>query len=134
MAHPFHARIEKSQTTASVSANRRTFVGWATAGAAGLLALIAAKSAEAQRPRTRFNRPRYGVTTQALGEEGGRRPSYTTQALGEEGGRYTTYATGEEGGVTTYALGEEGGNFYRPAPPPRNGGGTVTTFAIGEEG
>jgi hypothetical protein len=43
----------------------------------------------------------------------------TTQAVGEEGGRVTTYAVGEEGGyprprpgATTYAVGEEGG--YRP--------------------
>ena len=62
------------------------------------------------------------VTTQALGEEGSSRP-VTTQAVGEEGGRpVTTYATGEEGGrwhshrrgrrATTYAIGEEGG-YYR---------------------
>lgn len=54
-------------------------------------------------------RRRWGVTTQALGEEGGpprRRRRYrrvTTQALGEEGGRRRGY-----GLATTEATGEEG--------------------------
>lgn len=147
MSHPFHASIERLAPVAQPArADRRGFLSWLTAGAGAALALVAVRPAAAQRGRSRFNRGGYGVTTRALGEEGGSRPPryttyalgeeggrYTTQALGEEGGRYTTYATGEEGGVTTYALGEEGGTYYRPAPP-RPSGGTVTTFAIGEEG
>ena len=132
MAHPFHTRIEQSaKASERLPSSRRTFLSWLTAGTGATIALLAVRPAEAQRSRTRFNRGQYGVTTQALGEEGGNRPSYTTKAMGEEGGRYTTYATGEEGGVTTYALGEEGGPYYRPAPPPPT---TVTTYAIGEEG
>ena len=68
-----------------------------------------------------------GITSKALGEEGGSSVTYalnengdgiTTKAMGEEGGM-TTMALGEEGGMTTMALGEEGG---------------MTTMALGEEG
>jgi hypothetical protein len=60
-----------------------------------------------------------GITTQALGEEGGggTKPSVTTKALGEEGGT-------KPGPITTMAVGEEGGT--KPGP--------VTTMAVGEEG
>jgi hypothetical protein len=136
MAHPFHASIQRCRAAAQpAQGDRRGFLTVLIAGASAAAALVAARPAMAQRGRTRFNRGQFGVTTQALGEEGGSRPQYMTKAMGEEGGRYTTYATGEEGGgsVTTYALGEEGGTYYRPAPP-RPSGGTVTTFAIGEEG
>ena len=146
MAHPFHASIERTAAVAQpAQADRRGFLAVLMAGAGAAMALVTARPALAQRGRTRFNKGQYGVTTQALGEEGGSRPRYmtyaggeqglpvTTQAMGEEGGRYTTYATGEEGGMTTYALGEEGGVYYRPAPQ-RPSGGTVTTFAVGEEG
>jgi hypothetical protein len=59
----------------------------------------------------------YELPTQALEEvQGGRRPGLTTLALGEEGGTITTRAIGEEGGgggpITTLALGEEGGGCY----------------------
>ena len=75
------------------------------------------------RPTTARGREEGGITTQALGEEGGP----TTRALHEEGnrgpltplngeaGNATTKALNEEGGVTTFALGEEGG----PRPKPR---------------
>ena len=143
MPHPFHARLAAKSPAASPAngSSRRTFLSWLAAASGGVVALFAATPASAQRGRTMFRRG--PVTTQALGEEGGRQyypprpPTYTTQALGEEGGRYTTYATGEEGGaqITTYAGGEEGGVFYRPAPVPNyGGGGTATTFAVGEEG
>lgn len=148
MSHPFHSSIQRAQQSENPqTSDRRNFITWLVAGTTAATALLAAKPAVAQRSRTRFNRGRSGVTTQALGEEGSRQPRYTTyaigeeggryttQAAGEEGGRYTTYATGEEGGMTTYALGEEGSNFYRPAPPRLPGSGsTVTTFALGEEG
>ena len=46
-----------------------------------------------------------GITTKAMGEEGGSSVSY---ALNENGDGITTKAMGEEGGMTTMALGEEG--------------------------
>lgn len=58
-----------------------------------------------------------GVTTAALGEEGGvPRPRPSTEAVGEEGGRGSP--------SVTLAIGEE----------DRGGPGRVTTMAVGEEG
>ncbi len=70
-----------------------------------------------------------GITSKALGEEGG---SSVTYALNENGDGITTKAMGEEGGMTTMALGEEGGSSVTYALN-ENGDG-ITTKAMGEEG
>ncbi len=80
------------------------------------------------------------LTTQAVGEEGGKKPTLTTQAIGEEGGQGTTKMVGEEGGQgTTKMVGEEGGQGTTKrigeeggSKPP--GGDTFTTMAVSEEG
>ncbi len=92
-----------------------------------------------------------GITTFALGEEGGNNPfPPATQILAEEGGPGGGFPGG--GGATTLALGEEGGGFpgggfpgggfpgggFPGFPgggfPDFPGGGGATTFALGEEG
>jgi hypothetical protein len=82
------------------------------------------------------------VTTDAVGEEGGGFNS--TMAIGEEGGSddgvapYATYASHEAGGfdereiASTYARGEEGGHLEPILRPIEDGG--MTTLAMGEEG
>lgn len=76
-----------------------------------------------------------GMTTQALGEEGG--------GYRPPGGSYTTYALGEEGGPGYYRPPQyyyrPGSRSYYPWQPRGYDGrptrpGTVTTFALGEEG
>lgn len=77
-------------------------------------------------------KPPSTATTLAVGEEN-TRPGVTSTAIGEEGGKpnppMTTKAIGEEGKppptATTLAVGEESGKIK---PPP------MTTKAIGEEG
>ncbi len=78
-----------------------------------------------------------GVTTQAVGEEGGVLPTQaineqggpTTKALNEEGARATTNAINEEGAIaTTRAVGEEAG---RVTAALREGG---LTRALNETG
>lgn len=121
MQHPFGGVLKSEQAATSstvkplnpTTSRRGLFGLFAGAVAAGTVGLVSGSKAQAQM-----------VTTQALGEEGGRR--VTTQMLGEEGGgqRVTTRALGEEGGrrPTTLAVGEEGGG-RRP-----------TTYMLGEEG
>lgn len=97
MRHPFSGILDASATP-SRRGGRRSFLRGLLALAAGGVAVLTGRKASSQI-----------YTTRALGEEGSGGP-ITTQALGEEGGRYTTYALGEEGGpYTTFALGEEGG-------------------------
>lgn len=144
--------------------SRRSFVGRCAAALSGALAIVFGRTSLAQQfergsggnsnrgnsPVQQFGRDSSGrhgggVTTQAVGEEGGwsfRPPGgVTTYALGEEGSGYYpprynyppryhyppryTYPPRQ---VTTYALGEEGG--YYDYPPRRD----VTTYALGEEG
>jgi hypothetical protein len=130
-----HAQPSTSRSSPDGGSTRRSIFGALAAvfgATAGLLA--APRNASAQRLTTQAlgeegGGPRYrpypppghggnppgrgrrGVTTYALGEEGGPYPPPY------RGGRVTTHALGEEGGrpsrrrVTTFALGEEGGRY-----------------------
>jgi hypothetical protein len=97
-------------------------------------------SDEGNRPRRRRRpRPGTGVSTEAVGEEGG--DYATTEAIGEEGGGFsTTQGLNEEGGLgmpSTEAVGEDGSDA--PAATRRRGEDgdgrpRISTQALGEEG
>ncbi len=132
MRHPFAGVIgtqnlaaDETPALEKIQSSRRGFFGFLAASvgvaATGALGLVGLSSqAEAQ------------ITTQALGEEGGRAPfrprpprqAVTTQALGEEGGGRTSSRFLEQGGrppqqVSTQAFGEEGGRMRQR--PRRSG-------------
>jgi hypothetical protein len=87
MRHPFAEIIVRGRAAPTSRGGRRTFLRGLLGAAAGGVAWLFGRQASAQ------------YTTYALGEEGsGGGGGVTTQAVGEEGGRYTTFATGEEGG------------------------------------
>jgi hypothetical protein len=150
LRHPFHGIIGPEASAGEVAENRgqrsiarRTFFGRVLASAAGVGALLFARSALSQTPPDGgrgIGFPEGGALQGGYGggirtppPSGGSGPP-TTLALGEEGGGpVTTQALGEEGGgqMTTFALGEEGGF---PRRRRRRSQGAFTTFALGEEG
>jgi hypothetical protein len=155
MRHPFDGILPQTPRVgdAPAASTRRSFFGRLFALAGGAAATLFAPRASAQNAG---GRTRGGpVTTQAVGEEGGRQqPSAggrkndrqsTTRAFAEEGGYYPPASH-----PTTYAYGEEGGYYapdyyhwlrhyrrplwyyfhYRPPYPRRR----YTTQALHEEG
>ncbi|GIW78554.1 MAG: hypothetical protein KatS3mg105_0361 [Gemmatales bacterium] len=123
MQHPFDGLIVPAGNRDAHVPTRRAALGQMLLGTAGLVGIQSAALAQA----------RVKPTTEAVGEEGGRRPPIqaTTLALGEEGGQ-ATLALGEQGGGrTTKAVGEEGGARTRAL---NEQGGRITTQAVGEEG
>lgn len=110
------------------TASRRGFLARTLGVATGALAFGASRASTAQEGQRGAENPPAGqgrpsdARPETQHHDGG--GPVTTQALGEEGGR---------GQVTTFALGEEGSGYpggWRSAPPP----GQYTTFALGEEG
>jgi len=137
MRHPFDrvlvpetspdtpASRSDTATGAHAGATRRSvlgFIGALVGAATGLLGTGEASAAS------------HRMTTQALGEEGGRpRPVPRPPGHGGypppgHGGRPPGWARR----VTTQALGEEGGRWRRPRWHERDD--VVTTYALGEEG
>jgi hypothetical protein len=128
MRHPFDGllgvgRLQGSEEPQGTGMTRRSVLGkmvFATAGVLGAGAIARAQ----------------GLTTQALGEEGGRgRP--TTLAIGEEGGPGTDPGTTDTVAATTEPFGEEAGNVTSRAVPGLEDGGLPEpkpTEAKGEDG
>ncbi len=153
MKHPFSGisdesieicKSTKSAVEAPKNPAKRQQIGSAAAAASTML-IFGCKTTSGSdtelsdsrsNSRRRRSRPGTGVSTEAVGEEGG--DFITTQALGEEGGGYsTTEAVGEEGGgfATTEAVGEEGGGDSPTDARGENGDRPrITTQALGEEG
>lgn len=107
MRHPFDGIVTPVSTEAREQTTRRGALERMFAAAAGVVGLNAAARAQQ-------------LTTEAVGEEGGKAPPIaTTLAVGEEGGaRPITQALKEQGGATTNALNEEGG--IRPPVAPNS--------------
>lgn len=87
---------------------RRSFLGALTAIVGGAAGLLAASEASAQRGF---------VTTQALGEEGGRGRPYPPGLGGYPPPGHGGIPPGHRRRVTTQALGEEGGRRFRRGYP-----------------
>jgi len=124
MRHPFDGVNSAAEAAQDGGQTRRTALGQMAVGAASLLGLASAARA--------------GITTDALGEEGG--PGVPTRVAGEEGrpAAVTTEPFGEEAGkvVSRAEPGVEDGGKSATATADigEDGGPVATTLALGEEG
>ena len=117
MRHPFDGIIHPAGSVPEAAApaddadrrsTRRSFLGVLSVALGGAAGLLVANEASAQRGF---------VTTQALGEEGGRGRPYPPGLGGYPPPGHGGIPPGHRRRVTTQALGEEGGRRFRRGYP-----------------